>query len=170
MRKFVAAALCGTLVLAGCTQDTPNPIEPTEPEASAAIKCIAPGFPLVQALAQISGAKNLIGLYPVTKPKPLALALARVAEVAALWTVCKPAQAQAKVAVHTNIVLNDFRTGQLVGGTSAATAARVVAHVNTMWQGVGFLPPNLPIYAGHRHRLRSRAVHARATARGKDRK
>ncbi len=148
MRKLAVAALCGTLVLAACIQDTPNPIEPTEPEASAAIKCIAPGFPIVQALAQISGAKNLIGLYPVTKPKPLALALARVAEVAALWTVCKPAQAQAKVAAHTSIVLNDFRTGQLIGGTSAATAARVVTHINTMWQGVGFVPPNLPITPG----------------------
>ncbi len=148
MRKFAIAALCGTLVLAGCSQDTPNPIEPTEPEASAAIKCIAPGFPIVQALAQISGARNLIGLYPVTKPKPLALALARVAEVAALWTICKPAQAQAKVAAHTNILLNDFRTGQLIGGTSAATAGRVITHVNTMWQGVGFQPPNLPIFPG----------------------
>jgi hypothetical protein len=135
-------------MLAGCTQDTPNPAEPAEPEASAAIKCIAPGFPLVQALAQISGTKTLQGLYPVTKPKPLALALARVSEVAALWTVCKSAQAQAKVAAHTNIVLNDFRTGQLIGGTSAATAARVVAHINTMWQGVGFQAPNLPLTPG----------------------
>jgi hypothetical protein len=148
MRKLALAALCGTLFLAGCSQDTPNPIEPTEPDASAAIKCIAPGFPIVQALAQISGARNLIGLYPVTKPKPLALALARVAEVAALWTVCKPAQAQAKVAAHTNILLNDFRTGQLIGGTSAATAGRVITHINTMWQGVGFQAPNLPIFPG----------------------
>ncbi|MBA3554920.1 MAG: hypothetical protein H0W29_09220 [Gemmatimonadales bacterium] len=148
MRYLATAALCGTLLLAGCSQDMPSaPAEP-DPEASAALRCITPGFPLKLALAQIVGTRTSPGLYPASRPRPLALALARVAEIAALWTLCKPAQAQAKVATHTTILLDDYRAGRLVGGTSEATATRVVAHTNTMWQGVGLQAPNIPVFPG----------------------
>ena len=148
MRKLAFAALCGVLVLAGCGDDSrPAPMEP-DPEASAAIRCIQPGFPLKLALEQIAGTRTTTGLYPKSRPRPLALALARVAEIAALWTFCKPAQAQAKLAVHVRILLNDFDAERLSGGTSQASANRVIAHVNTMFVAVGYDAPNLPIGPG----------------------
>ena len=150
-------APCGSSSLPPCAarwfspavpRTPPTSVEPTEPEASAAIKCIAPGFPIVQALTQISGAKNLIGLYPVTKPKPLALALARVAEVAALWTICKSAQAQAKVAAHTKHRAERFphRPADRRHQRRDRRASRYARQHHVA--GCGLPPPNLPITPG----------------------
>jgi hypothetical protein len=137
MRYLAVAAMCGTLVLVACRDDSrPNPMEPA-PDAGDAIHCIKPGFPIKLALEQIAGSRSIVALYPKSPPRPLALALARVAEIAALYTICKPVQARAKLVVHTNILLADFQAGnRLVGGSSSATKTRMTNHINTMWQGV----------------------------------
>jgi hypothetical protein len=147
MRKLALALVSVAVVLSGCGGDSRTPTEP-DLRPDAATRCIAPGFPIKLALEQIAGSRNLTGLYPTSRPLPLALALARVSEIAALWTLCKPAEARSKLATHTTILLNDYRAGRLIGGTSAATAGRVTNHINTMWQGVGFPAPTPPITPG----------------------
>jgi hypothetical protein len=144
MRKLALTLVSVAVVLSGCSGDGRAPTEP-DLRPDAAIRCIAPGFPIKLALEQIAGSRSLTGLYPTSRPLPLALALARVSEIAALWTVCKTADARSKLAAHTTILLNDYRNGRLIGGTSSATATRVTNHINTMWQGVGFPAPTPPI-------------------------
>jgi hypothetical protein len=144
MRKLALTLVSVAVVLSGCSGDSRAPTEP-DLRPDAATRCIIPGFPIKLALEQVAGSRNLTGLYPTSRPLPLALALARVSEIAALWTLCKPAEARSKLATHTTILLNDYRAGRLIGGTSAATAGRVTNHINTMWQGVGFPAPTPPI-------------------------
>jgi hypothetical protein len=146
MRKLAFAALCGVLVLAGCGDDSrTSPMEPA-PEADAAIRCIQPGFPLASVVVQIAGTKKSPGLYPLSRPRPLALALARAAEIAALWTLCKPDPARAKVAQFTQILLADFAAGRLTNFTSPPfTGQRVSTLINTLFIGVKLPPPNLQL-------------------------
>ncbi len=136
MRKLILAAMGGTLAIAGCSQDnTPTPMEPSS--ETPALHCFQPGFPLKLALEQIAGSRTTTALYPKSNPRRLALALARVSEIAALWTFCKPDLARTKLTQHSTILMADLRAGnRLVGGSSDATEERVTTHINTMWQGV----------------------------------
>jgi hypothetical protein len=140
-RRLTLAAIIGALALAGCSDNNQAPTEP-KAQLDIGVPCPNTAFPLDVANAQITA------LYPAgtsKKSNPLADALAKAKDIAQKWSKCKVADPQSKVVTFVNKLLSDFRAGSLIGGTSTATATTVSALINTMYSGVGFGTPNLPV-------------------------
>ncbi len=132
------AAVIGVLALAGCSDNGQQ--APTEPrvQLDKGVPCPSTVFPLSTARAQITA------LYPAGTLRNAALA--KAADIAKRWSQCKVADPQSKVVAFVNTLLSDFRAGRLtVYSTSPTTAERVSALINTMYSGVGFGTPNLPV-------------------------
>src|SRR5687768_11813752 len=86
MRRLALTAVCGTLVLAACSDQ--NPTEPTLPEPEQSFTSCRPPhqFPIVQVSALIPK------VFP--KGKLQIEAVARVGATALLWQTCKTSLAQ----------------------------------------------------------------------------
>ena len=87
-RLALAAAVCGTLVIAGCSDQNTSPTEPTAPPPSQnfGTTCTHGRYPLRDVVALIPAA------YPTTMPGYKALraeALLRVGAIALLWDFCQ---------------------------------------------------------------------------------
>jgi hypothetical protein len=140
-RRFtVAVFICG-LALGACSDASRQGPSET-PAFDKGIPCPTTAFPLDQANALIAQ------LYPAgtsRKDNPQADMLAAAKDISQKWAKCKVADPQLKVVNFVNTLLTDFRNGDLVGGTSSATAALVSSLINTMYSGVGFGEPNLPV-------------------------
>jgi hypothetical protein len=97
-------------------------------------------FPLNTAKTQITA------LYPAGKLRTAALA--KASDIAKRWSQCKVADPQSKVVAFVQQLLSDFRAGVLLSYPPPSTTAdRVSALINTMYSGVGFGSPNLPLDA-----------------------
>ncbi len=105
MRRLVLAAVCGTLVLAACSDQ--NPTEPTLPEPEQSFTSCRPPhhFPIVQVSALIPK------VFP--KGKLQLEAAARVAATALLWETCKPSLAQRSAVQLVNFM--NANTSKLIG-------------------------------------------------------
>jgi hypothetical protein len=141
-RRLTIAALIGVVALAGCSDN--NQEIPTGPQVQLdkGVPCPTTVFPLSQANEQITA------LFPAgtKKSSPRADALAKAKDISEKWSRCKVADPQGKVVTFVNGLLSDFRAGRLiVYATSPTTAERVSALINTMYSGVGFGTPNLPV-------------------------
>ena len=140
-RRLTLAAVIGTLALAGCNDNNHAPTEPRA-QLDKGVPCLDTDFPLGIAEAQITA------LYPAgtsKKNSPLADALAKAKDISEKWSKCKVADPQSKVVAFVTDLLTEFRAGHLIGGTSPGTAELVSALINTMYSGVGFWVPNLPV-------------------------
>ena len=139
MRRGPAlATILSLVVLAACSDNSrQTPMEPP-PEFDKGVPCPGTTFPLNQAKTQITA------LYPAGKLRTNALAVA--ADIAKRWSQCKVADPQRKVVAFVKALLSDFRAGRLtVYSTTPTTAERVSTLINTMYSGVGFGTPNLPV-------------------------
>jgi hypothetical protein len=139
-RRITAAIAVGALALAGCSDNTRE--APTEPrvELDKGIPCPGTVFPLNTAKTQITA------LYPAGKLRTAALA--KASDIAKRWSQCKVADPQSKVVAFVKQLLSDFRAGVLLSYPPPSTTAdRVSALINTMYSGVGFGSPNLPLDA-----------------------
>lgn len=140
-RRVAVATLVCAIAVAACSDASRQ--GPSEgPAFDKGIPCPTTTFPLDQANALI------VQLYPTgtsKKDNPQAVMLATAKDISEKWAKCKVADPQLKVVSFVNTLLNDFRNGALVGGTSPATAALVSSLINTMYSGVGFGEPNLPV-------------------------
>ena len=139
MRRGPAlATILSLVVLAACSDNSrQTPMEPP-PEFDKGVPCPGTTFPLNQAKTQITA------LYPAGKLRTNALAVA--ADIAKRWSQCKVADPQRKVVAFVKALLSDFRAGRLtVYPTTPTTAERVSTLINTMYSGVGFGTPNLPV-------------------------
>ncbi len=92
MRRLTLAALCGTLMLAACSDQTQSPTAPLPSENIGS--CAADPFPL----AGSNGiAQQILNIYPAT-PKASAVlrakALLQAGAVKLLWDTCRPAAAR----------------------------------------------------------------------------
>ena len=137
-RSLALAAIIGLMGFAACTDNTRQ--IPTEPgvQFDKGVPCPGTTFPLTQAKTQITA------LYPAGTLRNKALATAT--DIAKRWSQCKVADPQSKVVAFVKTLLSDFRAGRLiVYSTSPTTATRVSALINTMYSGVGFGTPNLPV-------------------------
>ncbi|HEY7637915.1 MAG TPA: carboxypeptidase-like regulatory domain-containing protein [Gemmatimonadales bacterium] len=107
MRRLTLTALCGTLVLAACSdQARQTPTEPTVQAPEAELKCRPPQlFPSLRVTALI------LKVFPAGKLR--IEALARATAVAILWDTCRPAPAR-KAAVEF-IAFMDRNTSSLKG-------------------------------------------------------
>jgi hypothetical protein len=124
MRRVVsAAAVCGTLVLAACSdQTTTEPTPPPQPEQSITSCRPSPHFPIVQVSALI------VKVFP--KGKLQVEALARGAAIAALWETCKTTLAQKAAADFVNFM--NANSSKLTG-----TQTQRNTLVNLILNGVG---------------------------------
>jgi hypothetical protein len=87
---------------------------------------------------------QITALYPAGTLRNAALA--KAADIAKKWSQCKVADPQSKVVAFVKQLLSDFRSGVLISYTvSPTTADRVSTLINTMYSGVGFGTPNLPL-------------------------
>jgi hypothetical protein len=140
-RRLTIAAVFLALAISGCSDNSQQ--GPTGPgiEMDKGVPCPGTTFPISQAKTLITQ------LYPAgtKKSSPLADALATAQDIAQKWSQCKVADPQGKVVTFVNKLLSDFRAGSLIGGTSTGTASLVSQLINTMYSGVGFGAPNLPV-------------------------
>jgi hypothetical protein len=140
-RRLTIAAVFLALAISGCSDNSQQ--GPTGPgiEMDKGVPCPGTTFPISQAKTLITQ------LYPAgtKKSSPLADALATAQDIAQKWSQCKVADPQGKVVTFVNKLLSDFRAGSLIGGTSTGTASLVSQLINTMYSGVGFGTPNLPV-------------------------
>jgi hypothetical protein len=137
-RCLTLFAVAGLLALAGCSDNSQQ--APTEPQIQLdkGVPCPGTVFPLSTAKTQITA------LYPAGTLRTAALA--KAADVAKKWSQCKVADPQSKVVAFVKQLLSDFRSGVLRSySTPPTTADRVSALINTMYSGVGFGTPNLPV-------------------------
>jgi hypothetical protein len=138
--RLTLAALIGALALWGCSDDTRAPTEPRA-QLDKGVPCPTTVFPLDQANEQIRGLYSADG----GKKSPQAVALAKAKDISEKWSKCKVADPQSKVVAFVSQLLTDFRAEALTGGLSSETAAKVSQLINTMYSGVGFGTPNLPV-------------------------
>ena len=98
-RLALAAAVCGTLVLAACSDQTQSPTEPTVPKPSENFgSCTVTPFPLLTTGGVVDQIK---AIWTVQSPVRLA-ALGQAALVALLWDTCHPSQARQVAAAFVN--------------------------------------------------------------------
>jgi hypothetical protein len=132
MRRLAyAAAVCGTLVLAACSDQTQSPTEPTVPKPSENFgSCTVTPFPLLTTGGVVDQIK---GIWTVQSPVRLA-ALAQAAAVALLWDTCHPSDAR-KVAI--------FFVNWIDTHAPDPTSDAVATLKRTILEGVGltFDPP-----------------------------
>jgi hypothetical protein len=128
MRRLAFAAVCGTLLLAACSDQSQSPMEPTAPVPDANFgSCRPVRFPIVT----VSGL--IFQVFP--KGKLRTEALLRAAAVTLLWDTCHPAAAR-KVAV-------DFVNWIDRNAPSSAPAGKVLELKLAILNGVG-IPVGAP--------------------------
>lgn len=129
MRRLAFAAVCGTLLLAACSDQSRSPTEPPDAPAPQADfgSCKPVRFPIV----------NVSGLIVQVFPKGTlrTQALLQAAAVALLWDTCHPAAAR-KVAVY-------FVTWIDLHAPSTAPASKVLELKLAILNGVG-IPTGTP--------------------------
>jgi hypothetical protein len=131
MRRLAfAAAVCGTLTLAACTdQNRESPTEPSGlPSAAATTKCGAVPFPLPKLA-------NLINkIFP--KGTLRLQAVARAGVIALLWDTCNKSAAQKGV-----VDFVDWMNQNLIAGNLTGTDADRSQLITIMFAGVGLSSP-----------------------------
>jgi hypothetical protein len=134
MRRLTfAAAVCGTLALAACSDQSPT--EPTAPPPEQIItgKCQVARFPLAPVIAQIK---------VVFKPAQQLEALARAATIKLFWDTCHPEAARRLAISFIEWMNRNFVAGKLRG-----TSEQVNRLTITILNGVG-VTSTLPESAG----------------------
>lgn len=93
MRRLAFAAVCGTLVLAGCSDQTPSPTEPSIPPPQQHVGTCRPTvlFPLREVSRQILDVPTS-QVFATNKLK--VIALAKAVATAILWDTCRRIPAQ----------------------------------------------------------------------------
>lgn len=139
MRRLTFAAIAGTLVLAGCGDQTPSPTEPTvpAPEQNFGTTCTVTRFPLLTPGGVVSQIRLVF--YP---GKLQIEALARATATALLWDTCHPAAAQKVAGTFVNWINQNFVNTKLKG-----TADQVATLTRTILNGVG-VPVETPTSPG----------------------
>ena len=116
MRRLTVVAIAGLLAFSACTNDNTAPT-PTEPAPEAAVaRCRPTPFPVADLTKQI------IKIFPVTGGLQAKALVSEVA-IGALWTVCKPTDAQKGVAAFVKWMVQQFQANKLIGGKSSMRRA-----------------------------------------------
>lgn len=130
MRRLILVALCGTLVLSACSdQSRESPTEPSVPSPEADFgSCQPVRFPFVQVSALI------LKVFPAGRLR--VEALIRAGAIAILWDTCKRAPAQKSAIAFVDWM--NRNSAQLIG-----TQAQRNTLVNLILNGVG-IPGSVP--------------------------
>lgn len=136
MRRLAPALLLGSLFIAACSEsDSPTApvVVPQTPEASIGT---LPGCPTdAQVRAQIDALFE--GRIEVG-------AQARYAAIRVAVVARKTALAQQLMYATVDWTLSQYSQGNLIGGNSAATQARVTTFINSLYCAVGLPAPTIP--------------------------
>ncbi|MGH7499154.1 MAG: hypothetical protein ACREL3_09925 [Gemmatimonadales bacterium] len=136
MRRLVLLALAGSLTLSACSNDNTTAPSAPGPEA-AVVRCRPTPFPVLSLTTQI------IKIFPVTGGLQ-AQALLKMVSIGALWTVCKPTDAQKGVVAFVNWMNQQFQAYKLIGKKTLDSSQRVSTLTNALYSAVGLGSPNVP--------------------------
>jgi len=130
MRRLAVFALCGTLALSACgDQSRESPTEPSAPSPDALLaSCQVERFPIVRVSALI------LKVFPAGRLRVEALARAGI--IALFWNTCHPREAQKGVVDFVDWMNRNFQAGRLIG-----TNADRSLLITTMFAGVGLSSP-----------------------------
>ena len=137
MRRLAPSLLLGALFLAACSDDSNSPTAPVvlPPNPEASIGTLQ-GCPTdAQVRAQIDALFE--GRIEVG-------AQARYAAIRVAMVARKTALAQQLMYATVDWTLTQFGQGNLIGGNSAATQARVTTFINSLYCAVGLPAPTIP--------------------------
>jgi hypothetical protein len=135
MRRLAfAAAVCGTLVLTACSDQTQSPTEPTLPKPSENFgSCTVTPFPLLTTGGVVDQIK---AIWTVQSPVRLA-ALGQAALVALLWDTCHPSQARQVAVAFVNWI-------DTHAPDPTSDAVRILKETILNGVGITFEPPAVP--------------------------